>query len=296
MNIAQIEYLAVVAHTQSLAGAARSLYISPQAVKAGIRRLEQEFDVKLIEQKAGGTRLTDAGRRLARKAEDALREIHALSTALRGEHAARRSSFRLRLGLTTALHRGTPVPIRILEAFRKRSPDAGLTIVFHSAETCLAAVSHGALDAAIVPGFAADPELSCSNVGNVGLVALVDAACEFAACGSLSVEDLCGRLVALPTDMRYILPRLVEDTPAGADDISLEPLAPDPGVYPPFFRRGGIVLAYREAPLERDAPDVCAVPFSFGKERTIPIFLATRRANANGHVAELCGFLHSSLS
>lgn len=82
MNFERLRYLAAVARTGSVRGAAAALHVTPGAVSKGLARLEQESGTQLLVPAGRGVALTDDGLWLARRAEHLVGEYTALGSDL----------------------------------------------------------------------------------------------------------------------------------------------------------------------------------------------------------------------
>lgn len=82
MNFERLRYLAAVARTGTVRGAAASLQVTPGAVSKGLARLEEECGVRLLAPDGRGVRLTDDGQWLASRAEHLVGEFASLSSDL----------------------------------------------------------------------------------------------------------------------------------------------------------------------------------------------------------------------
>lgn len=76
IDFKQLRYFLAVAETGGYARAAQVLDITQQAVSAAIAKLENTLDTKLCERDQSGTRLTDAGLELERRARIILQDTH----------------------------------------------------------------------------------------------------------------------------------------------------------------------------------------------------------------------------
>jgi len=75
MRIEQLQYLVEVAETGSMSIAAENNYISQQSLSEAIKKLEQEFEVDLVERSYKGVHLTETGRKFVEKAKLLLNNI-----------------------------------------------------------------------------------------------------------------------------------------------------------------------------------------------------------------------------
>lgn len=82
MNFDRLRYLAAVARTGSVRGAALALHVTPGAVSKGLARLEQELGSPVLVQVGRGVELTDDGRWLAQRAEHLVGEFASIGSDL----------------------------------------------------------------------------------------------------------------------------------------------------------------------------------------------------------------------
>lgn len=168
MNIEYLESFVRVVECQSIAEAARRLDVTPGAVSARVRGLEEELGVTLIQRSGhtvkptpAGMRVYDHGRALIQQARD----LHAIavSDTVSGE---------LRIGLfPSALTTHLPP---LLERFCPLFPDLAIHVSFGlSAELCRK-VHEGELDLAVViePPFAIQKNCEWSTLQQEPLVVI----------------------------------------------------------------------------------------------------------------------------
>ena len=82
MNFDRLRYLAAVARTGSVRGAAVALHVTPGAVSKGLARLEEEVGSPVLVQVGRGVELTDEGRWLAQRAEHLVGEFSSIGADL----------------------------------------------------------------------------------------------------------------------------------------------------------------------------------------------------------------------
>ncbi len=142
-----------VFRTGSIAGAARSLRLSPSAVSHQLSRLEEEAGIGLVERDAHSLRLTGAGRRLATRAQEVLDIIEAAEKDLLAQ--ARADAGQLSIGFfASAGYRLLPLA---LSTFSARHPGVELDLVLGQPHELLPDLERGALDVLVVFEHALDP-------------------------------------------------------------------------------------------------------------------------------------------
>lgn len=150
MNTDYLESFTRVVECHSLAEAARRLRITPGAVSARIRILEEELGVALIQRSGATVRPTEAGLRIYDRALDLLqneRDLKAVAATGSIEGEIQLGAFPS--GLTTHLP-------ALLEPFYDRHPEISLQVQYDASDALCAKVHASQLDAALViePPFA----------------------------------------------------------------------------------------------------------------------------------------------
>jgi DNA-binding transcriptional LysR family regulator len=153
MNLRHLRYFMALAEALNFRRAAERLHISQPALSRQIQVLERELGIELLERTAQGSRLTEAGRTLAR---DAGQIIDALEQAgERAKRVARGQSGTLRVGLseTGAVH---DVVRACLHQFRNDRPDVELVISGMDSITQLESLHKDRIDVGFVVGYGQD--------------------------------------------------------------------------------------------------------------------------------------------
>ncbi|MEU4574362.1 LysR family transcriptional regulator [Nonomuraea sp. ATR24] len=149
----RLRVLLEVFRAGSIAAAARELKLSPSAVSHQLARLEDEAGVGLVERNAQSLRLTDAGRRLAHRAQEVVDILEAAEKDLRAQ--ARVDAGALRIGFfASAGYRLVPLA---LSRFASRYPAVTLDLVEGQPFELLTDLERGALDILVVFEHALDP-------------------------------------------------------------------------------------------------------------------------------------------
>lgn len=123
MELYQLKYFVVIAQQGSFTKASDVLYISQPSLSAGIKKLEQELDVTLLERRWRGVSLTEAGKLFLGKAQRIIEEYQSTIDALRNfqERPV------LRIGMLCTLR--ITVVSKIIQSFRELYPE--VTIELH---------------------------------------------------------------------------------------------------------------------------------------------------------------------
>ena len=145
LDVRRLRVLREVARRGSLAGAADVLSYTPSAVSQQISVLEREAGTRLLERRARGVVLTEAGQTLVEHAEEILARLDAAEAALAALADLRRGHLRM-ASFATA---GASVLPRAVDAFRARHPAIELTVRQASPLESVAQLREGRLDIAL---------------------------------------------------------------------------------------------------------------------------------------------------
>lgn len=146
------------ARTESFAGAARELGLSPSAVAKDIARLERQLGVRLFLRTTRKVTLTGEGRDLFERSMRVLEEFAALEDAALGARSTPSGTLRLSVPLTY----GRAVVVPALASLRRRHPALEFDVRFSDAFSDLLTER---LDAAIRIGPVQDSRLVARRVG-----------------------------------------------------------------------------------------------------------------------------------
>ena len=74
MRMEQLKYIAEIAKTGTISGAAKNLYVSQQAVSSSMKQLEEELGVELLVRGASGVTFTTIGHEVAEFARQTMQQ------------------------------------------------------------------------------------------------------------------------------------------------------------------------------------------------------------------------------
>ncbi|MDO5623452.1 MAG: LysR family transcriptional regulator [Pseudomonadota bacterium] len=140
-----LRMLRTIAHTGSLAGAARALGLVPSALTYRVRQLEDALDVLLFDRSARRARPTAAGAELLRQAERLERDLHAL--VHRVKRVATGWEPRLTIAVDGLIAR--PVLMELVQAFYAQQPPTQLRLRDEILSGTVDALSSGLADLAL---------------------------------------------------------------------------------------------------------------------------------------------------
>jgi DNA-binding transcriptional LysR family regulator len=145
LDVRRLRVLREVARRGSLAGAADVLSYTPSAVSQQIAALEREAGTRLLERRARGVVLTEAGQTLVEHADVILGRLEAAEAALAELADLRRGHLRM-ASFATA---GARVLPRAIDAFRAQHPGVELTVGQASPMESVERLRAGRLDLAL---------------------------------------------------------------------------------------------------------------------------------------------------
>ncbi len=132
MELFQLQYFVAIANTGSFTKAAEDLYVSQPSISSGIKKLEQELGVSLLERRWRGVRVTSAGELFLEKAQSIIGEYQSTISALRNFQERPI----LRIGMLCTLQ--VKMVSKIMKSFRELYPE--VTLELH--DTHLDELSH----------------------------------------------------------------------------------------------------------------------------------------------------------
>ncbi len=152
-------FLAVKKHL-NFTHAAEEVFLSQPAVSRRIQQLEGELGVPLFEQIGKTLHLTDAGRTLAREAENLLGAMERAAEAVRAHRSAEHGS--LRIGASTTP--GCYLLPDQLGRFHRRYPKVALTYVVENSLRIEQMIIHNELDLGFVGAHLANDDLQLDPI------------------------------------------------------------------------------------------------------------------------------------
>lgn len=290
MNVTQLKYLHAVISEGSFAKAARMLFVSPQAVSKALKALEDELRFALFTRKGRGVVPTDATIRFSEQAEDTVRSFDDLTMYAFGCQDADDDAHDIHLGVAESASRCQVFSPEDFSEYRTMHRKTKLHLVFLANESCVAALRSGMLDAAIILGAIEGRGLRHHRIGTLHPHAIVARTHDLAHRSHLLLDDLDGRLVALPIDRGWMLPYLIEQCRLRQIMPRFEDLAPSRTAAARFVEQGGIILMARENRSSPSPSEAASLPFDANERFTIPLNLAYRASQSNA-IARLYTFV-----
>lgn len=186
MTFEQLAIFVAVAEREHLTKAAAANNLTPSAVSASIRSLEQHYGVELFHRIGRRIELTDAGRIFLEEARKLLARSQSVELILSELGSLQRGSLNVFASQTIASYW---LPPRLME-FHNRFPGIELQLTIGNTRTVADAVISGEADIGFVEGELDEPALAASIVAHDELVVVVGPSHPWAGKKALDVDDI----------------------------------------------------------------------------------------------------------
>lgn len=191
-----MQVLLEVARRGSLSAAAEALSYTPSAISQQISALEREAGVTLIERRARGVVLTEAGQVLVEHAERVLAAIDAAESALAALSAMQSGHLRL-ASFATA---GATIVPRAIDAFRALHPQVDVRVEQATSVDGVARLRRGRVDIVLTVDQLPAPDLEITELFDDPFRVALPRAHALANSPQLRLEDLAGeRWIDVPS-------------------------------------------------------------------------------------------------
>lgn len=184
MDLYQLRYFLAIAESGSFTKAAERLLVSQPSLSAGIKKLEKELKVRLLERGGRRTSLTPEGRFFLERAQAIFKEYDA---ALHGLKAFQSQPI-LRLGVPRTI----PISIlsRVIAAFKAQFSDLSLALSHAMPESQQDLLEEGGLDLVVTAVNGPNPARGCELLFQQPLMLAVPCGHNLARRGSVRLADL----------------------------------------------------------------------------------------------------------
>lgn len=196
MNLIAARYFLSAVRFQSIRLAAERLRVSPSAISRQIVKLENEFQEQLLERRAEGICLTEAGRVVA----DHLTAIFSQIDIAKGEIADLRSLKAGAVSIATVEGITDPFLSSHISAFRQDYPGIHFRVRIRGRERVLEAVEQHLCDVGFVYDHFTHPAIETIGRWRQPLLALVPPSHPFADGRPLLLEDLAEQACVMPDE------------------------------------------------------------------------------------------------
>ncbi len=156
MTIQDIYNIYTIIQEKSINKASQRLYISQPALSKCVKRVEEEYDIRLFERAKGSTiEITAEGELFAEMAEIVLRDIKQFEEKL----ARQRSRNDNNIVFAAALHRASSISGYVTRWIYEKAPAYLMEIRTYPSKELLSVLKAGIVDIVLVTGYKPDPEL-----------------------------------------------------------------------------------------------------------------------------------------
>lgn len=217
MNINALRYFHEVTLTLSIRRAADRLHISPSSVSRKLAELETSFGVPLLERRADGVALTEAGEILASRAKEILVEIEDVTASIDEIRGLKRGNVRIAT-VEGMIENFLPL---VLTRFKERYPDIRFTVSALATEKAVSSVEKYEADIAFIYDFGGNEFIEELATYHQPLLPFVPPTHPLRHERNISVRRLLSHAYCLP-DKSYKINRLIERIKR-VDKITREP-------------------------------------------------------------------------
>lgn len=186
MTLDQLRIFVEVAERQHLTQAASALFLTPSAVSAAVKSLEERYDLALFHRVGRRIELSDAGRIFLEQARRTLASVRTAETTLAELGGLGRGSLGIHASQTISSYWLPPLLVR----FRQAYPAIDLKMEIGNTEQVSQAVLLGTADLGFVEGALGDTPLAVEAVGEDKMVVVVAPGHPWADGRRLAAQDL----------------------------------------------------------------------------------------------------------
>lgn len=186
MTFEQLAIFVAVAEREHLTKAAAAINLTPSAVSASIRALEQHYGVELFHRIGRRIELTTAGSVFLEEARKLLARSRSVELVLSELGGLQRGSLNVFASQTIASYW---LPPRLMD-FHSKFPGIALQLTIGNTRTVADAVISGEADIGFVEGELDEPSLAASIVAHDELVVVVGPSHPWAGKKALDVDDI----------------------------------------------------------------------------------------------------------
>ncbi|NTF33536.1 LysR substrate-binding domain-containing protein [Rhizobium skierniewicense] len=188
MTFEQLAIFVAVAEREHLTKAAAAIHLTPSAVSASIRSLEQHYGVELFHRIGRRIELTSTGLIFLEEARKLLARSRSVELILNELGGMQRGSLSVFASQTIASYW---LPPRLME-FHKKFPGIALQLTIGNTRTVADAVISGEADIGFVEGELDEPALAASIMAHDELVVVVGPSHPWAGKKALAADDIRG--------------------------------------------------------------------------------------------------------
>lgn len=206
MNLRQLYYFLEVAQVQNVSRAATRVAISQPALSRQIQLLEEELGVRLLDRKARGIVLTEAGLLLQRKAAMLMKEVASMKQEI-GAHAAEATG---NVGLAMPSSLRVLYTSRVVARYCLEQPKVLLRVREGTTRGARDLLAAGEADVALFSTEEPQKPLQCEPLLSEQLVAIGLPEAGLSMSRPMSMRELCRQpliLTSFPNSLRQLVDR-----------------------------------------------------------------------------------------
>lgn len=273
MDTTKLQYYVTAVRLGSYEAAGKALYVSAPAIARAVHELERIYNIKLMQKSGTKATPTPIGESFCDKAEEVLQSMGDLKSIAQTASHYGQQICAIKLAAVEFPLRGLVLPPAAFEQFESRHPDISLSIIRRPSGICLAALEDGMVDAAIILGRAARPNMISNELFTTNLVAAISKTSPLSSRETVSIKDLAKKDIGRPHDLRYVLPLVSEAFRKHNTAPRYSEVPPSEESHSEFLASGGVLFVLPEPEVVAHYPDAVFLPIH-DADLSIPVHLA----------------------
>lgn len=292
MNINQLEYFVTTIKLGSFSAAAREMFVTPQAISKAVGDLEKELHVQLFRKVGRGIAPTEFGSIFAERAAEILFELIDLEHMAKNHSETLEQQGSLSLALTYSAYRGNVMTAPDFDPFEEAYPSIYFTLQSNSSGVCLSALEEGVVDAALILGRTARPNIECTMVTSRRISILVSNDHPLSQKDAIGVDDLQDVCIGMPEDLRYCFNLLTNHLSTRGYSKPYKTVPPYEDRHHRFiFEEMGALFVIEDPTLNNIFPNSKQIRLTRNDELRVPFCFVHRSGNDNKAIASLERYL-----
>lgn len=221
MTFEQLFIFVAVAEREHLTQGAAAIGLTPSAVSASIKALENLYDIKLFDRVGRGIQLTREGRVLLREAKETLSKVKATEAVLAELSGLKIGRLDIQASQTIANYW---LPSRLL-GFSRAYPGIEVNLTIGNTTTVAEGVMSGEAELGFIEGVLDEPALSSSTIADDKLVIVVAAEAPDI-CEPARLKDLCWIMREKGSGTRDVLERSLREMGVDPETLTVSLVLP----------------------------------------------------------------------
>ena len=292
MNTQQLEYIVTAIRLGSHAAAARKLFVSPQAVSKAISRIERHYGREFFFRKGREMHPTSFALAFANEAEQILDRLDMLRLLGQRDGCPPTTPSTLSVALAATPLLGQALSEKRIASFFSTYPLIEGNFLRYPSDTCLRALEHKIVDAAIVFGSTYQSDCLSKHLDSLSLEVYMHREHDLACKKCLSLEDLVHTFVAYPDDIHGSYATIKSRFRSAALPLpQFKQIAPHEEAIHTFLFAGGLILSGPHNSFLASEDDAVTRPIAHHHALIVPVYLMFNEDIDNNSVLSLCDFL-----